>query len=55
MIRNKNDTKTMLINHSKIHGVVGLYFKLLFLRRLTQRLFQWGPEGANLKVEFYNY
>ena len=45
----------MLISQSKIHGLVGLYFKLFFLRRLTQRLFQWGPEGANLKAGFHNY
>ena len=34
----------MLINKSKIHRLVGVYFKLLFLCRLTQRLFQWGGE-----------
>ena len=44
----------MLINQSKIHGLVGLYFKLLFLHRLTQKLFQSGPERANLKVGFHD-
>ena len=34
----------MLINKSKIHGLVGVYFKLLFLQRLTQSLFQRGLE-----------
>ena len=45
----------MFINQSKIHGLVALYFKLLFLPRFTQRLFQWGPERANLKVGFCKY
>ena len=49
----------MLISQSKIHGLVALCFKLLFLLKMlliySNVIYMRARERANLKVGFHDY